>query len=275
MNVTGRYDCRLRGQGMLLAIDIGNTNIVFGGFEGRKALFTERISTDSQKTSLEYAILFKTALDLHGISPAAIEGAIIGSVVPPLTYVVKTALRKICGLDALVVGPGLKTGLNIRMDDPATIGADLIAGAVGALQKYQPPLVVIDMGTATTLCVVDQNRSYIGGIIMTGLRLSLNALVSQASQLSGISLEVPRHVIGKNTADAMRSGLLYGNAAMLDGLIDRVEEELNTHVTVIATGGLAKSVTGECRHEISLEKNLVMDGLISIYLKNSHTAART
>jgi len=257
-----------RGPDMLLAIDIGNTNIVMGGYDGEDDVFMERISTDTKKTSLEYAILFKTALDIHGIRPGQIEGAIIGSVVPPLTYIIRTALRKVCGLQALVVGPGLKTGLNLRIDDPATIGADLVAGAVGALRKYEPPLVVIDMGTATTICVVDQNRNYIGGMIMTGLRLSLNALVSQTSQLSGISLEVPKKVIGKNTADAMRSGILYGNAAMIDGLIDRVEEELGMKVHAVATGGLAAAVTGECRHSIRIERDLVLDGLISIYERN-------
>lgn len=253
---------------MILAIDVGNTNIVLGGYEGSRAVFTERISTDTSKTSLEYAILFKTALDIHDARPSDVTGAIVGSVVPPLTYIVRTALMKVCGVQALVVGPGMKTGLNIRMDDPSTIGADLIAGAVGALVKYQPPLVVIDMGTATTMIVVDQNRSYIGGMIMTGLRLSLKALVSSASQLPGISLEVPKKVIGKNTADAMRSGILYGNAAMLDGLIERVEEEMGMPVNVIATGGLAGTVIGACRTKISLERTLVLDGLIEIYRRN-------
>lgn len=254
---------------MILAVDIGNTNIVLAGYEGRKVFFMERISTDQTKTSLEYAILLRTALDLHGTNPASVAGAIIGSVVPPLNYVIQTALRKVCGIRALVLGPGLKTGLNIRMDNPAAVGSDLIAGAVGALIKYQPPLAVIDMGTATTIIVVDQNRNYIGGMIMTGLSLSLNALVGKASQLQGISLQRPAHAIGKNTADAMRSGLLYGNAAMIDGLLSRVEEELGMPVRAIATGGLAGTVIEACRKEIILEKNLVTDGLIEIYDRNS------
>ena len=241
---------------MLLAIDIGNTNTVLGGYEGRKAIFTERISTDTSKTSLEYAILFKTALDLHGVDVSMIDGAIIGSVVPPLTYIVRTALKKVCGVQAYVVGPGLKTGLNIRMDDPTSIGADLIAGAVGALAKFEPPLMVIDMGTATTMIVIDETRSYVGGMIMTGLRLSLDALV-----------------IGKNTADAMRSGLLYGNAAMIDGLIDRVEAETGTHIQVVATGGLAGTVIGACTHDITLVRTLVLDGLVEIYHKNTKSEA--
>lgn len=253
---------------MILAIDVGNTNIVLGGYEDSGTVFTERISTDPAKTSLEYAILIRTALDIHDTSPADVTGAIVGSVVPPLTYIIRTALMKVCGVTALVVGPGVKTGLNIRIDDPSTIGADLIAGAVGALASYRPPLVVIDMGTATTMIAIDEKRSYIGGMIMTGLRLSLNALVSQTSQLPGISLEVPKKVIGRNTADAMRSGLLYGTAAMIDGLIGRVEEEMGKPVTVIATGGLAGTVIGACRTKICLEKTLVLDGLIEIYRRN-------
>ena len=225
---------------MLLAIDIGNTNTVLGGYEGRKAIFTERISTDTSKTSLEYAILFKTALDLHGVDVSMIDGAIIGSVVPPLTYIVRTALKKVCGVQAYVVGPGLKTGLNIRMDDPTSIGADLIAGAVGALAKFEPPLMVIDMGTATTMIVIDETRSYVGGMIMTGLRLSLDALVKETSMLQGISLEVPKKVIGKNTA---------------------------------ATGGLAGTVIGACTHDITLVRTLVLDGLVEIYHKNTKSEA--
>ncbi|MCI6697787.1 type III pantothenate kinase [Porcincola intestinalis] len=258
---------------MLLAIDIGNTNTVLGGYEGWKAIFTERISTDTSKTSLEYAILFKTALDLHGVDVSMIDGAIIGSVVPPLTYIVRTALKKVCGVQAYVVGPGLKTGLNIRMDDPTSIGADLIAGAVGALAKFDPPLMVIDMGTATTMIVIDETRSYVGGMIMTGLRLSLDALVKETSMLQGISLEVPKKVIGKNTADAMRSGLLYGNAAMIDGLIDRVEAETGTQLQVVATGGLAGTVIGACTHDITLVRTLVLDGLVEIYHKNTKSGA--
>ena len=197
-----------------------------------------------------------------------IDGAIIGSVVPPLTYIVRTALKKVCGVQAYVVGPGLKTGLNIRMDDPTSIGADLIAGAVGALAKFEPPLMVIDMGTATTMIVIDETRSYVGGMIMTGLRLSLDALVKETSMLQGISLEVPKKVIGKNTADAMRSGLLYGNAAMIDGLIDRMEEELGHRCTLVATGGLAQFITPLCKREIILEKDLLLKGLNIIYKKN-------
>ena len=163
---------------MLLAIDVGNTNIVIGCMDGEKILFTERLSTDQGKTSLEYAILFKTALDIHKTETSQIDGAIISSVVPPVTPVIRTALRKITGIQALVLGPGTRTGLNIRLDDPSAVGADLVAGAVGALTKYEPPVIVIDLGTATTLMAIDKDRNFLGGAIMPGVRLSLNSLVS-------------------------------------------------------------------------------------------------
>ena len=253
---------------MILAIDVGNTNIVIGGMENENVLFTERLSTDKVKTSLEYAILFRVALDLHKISPESVEGSIISSVGPPITPVIRTALRKITGKTAIILGPGTKTGLSIRIDDPSSVGADLVAGAAGALAKYQPPLIVIDMGTATTLSVVDRERNYIGGAIMPGLRLNLNSLVSGTSMLRGISLDIPKHAVGHNTVDAMRSGLVYGHAAMIDGLLDRMEEEMGQKMTVIATGGLASSVAPVCRHEIILDKALLLTGLAAIYEKN-------
>ena len=258
---------------MILAIDVGNTNIVIGCMEGKKVLFTERLSTDKVKTSLEYAILFRVALDLHKVDPEGLEGAIISSVVPPITPVIRTALRKITGKKAIVLGPGTRTGLSIRIDDPSSVGADLVAGAAGALAKYQPPLVVIDMGTATTLSVVDKDSNYIGGAIMPGLRLGLSSLVSETSMLSGISLDLPKHAIGHNTVDAMRSGLVYGHAAMIDGLLDRMEEEMGRELTAIATGGLASSVVPVCRHEIILDKTLLLTGMQVIYEKNTYTGS--
>ncbi len=253
---------------MLLAIDVGNTNIVIGGLQDKTVAFTERISTGTVRTSLEYVILFRQALELHNVDLSEIEGAIISSVVPPITPVIKTALRKISAKKVIVLGPGTKTGLSIRIDDPATVGADLVAGAVGALEKYKPPMVIVDMGTATTLSAVDRNGNYLGGSIMPRLRLSLNSLVTNASMLQGISLDLPKHAIGHNTVDAMRSGLVYGHAATIDGLLDRMEEELGGKVTVIATGGLAKKVISVCRHEIILDDTLLLTGLRAIYEKN-------
>lgn len=253
---------------MVLTIDVGNTNIVLGCFDGDRIAFTERLSTDIGKTSLEYAILFRMALDLHDVKMESVDGAIIGSVVPPVTPVIRTALRKVCGVTAYVLGPGLKTGLNIRMENPASVGADLIAGAVGAMESYPCPLMVIDLGTATTMCVVDEKETFIGGMIMPGIRVSLKSLVQEASMLQGISLEKPKTVIGHNTVDAMRSGILFGNASMIDGMIDRTEEEIGKKLTVIATGGLASQVIGSCRHSIVLDEDLVLKGLARIYVRN-------
>ncbi len=253
---------------MILALDVGNTNIVIGGLKDKSVLFTERISTDTVKTSLEYAFLFKVALDLHKIEMSQIEGAIISSVVPPITPVIRTALRKITPNKIIVLGPGTKTGLSIRIDNPASVGADLVAGAVGALEKYKPPMIIVDMGTATTLSVIDKEGNYIGGSIMPGVRLNLNALVTNASMLQGISLDMPKHAIGHNTVDAMRSGLVCGHAVMIDGLVFRMEEELGEQVKVIATGGLAKKVIPACRHAVTLDDTLLLTGLRVIYEKN-------
>lgn len=254
---------------MLLVIDVGNTNIVIGGMKDKDVVFTERISTDTGRTSLEYVILFRQALELHHVDPSVIEGAIISSVVPAVTPIIKTALRKISVKKVVVLGPGTKTGLSILVDDPATVGADLVAGAVGAMAQYKPPMVIVDMGTATTLCAIDSEGNYLGGSILPGLRLSLDTLVSNTSMLQGISLDYPKHAIGRNTVDAMRSGLVYGHAAIIDGLLDRMEEELGGEVTVIATGGLAKTVVSVCRHEIILDDTLLLTGMKVIYDKNA------
>lgn len=254
---------------MILAIDVGNTNITLGCMDGKKTVFTERLATDKVKTELEYAILFQTALQLHDVKAEDVDGAIIGSVVPQINAVIREALRKVCPVRILTVGPGVKTGLNIRMDDPTSVGADLIAGAVGAMDRYPCPLVVIDMGTATTMAVVDANRTYIGGLITAGVRISLDSLVSGTAMLQGISLDAPKRVIARNTADALRSGILYGNVAMIDGMLDRIADELGSSPTVVATGGWAARVVPYCRHEIAIEDDLVLHGLSLIYGRNA------
>lgn len=253
---------------MILAIDMGNTNIVIGCIDNKKIYFVERLSTDKSKTALEYAMGFKTVLELYGIQDAELEGAIISSVVPSLTKVLADAVEKILGKRPLIVGPGLKTGLNIHMDNPKQIGSDLIVDAVAGLATYGAPLIVIDMGTATTMSVVDIHNNYVGGVIMPGLRLSVEALASGAAQLFNVGLEAPRHVIGKNTSDCMKSGIVIGNAACIDGMIDRFEEELGYPVKVIATGGLAKVVMPLCKHEIIVDDTLLLKGLNVIYQKN-------
>ncbi len=253
---------------MILAIDIGNTNIVLGCMDEKKRYFTERLSTNKTRMEMEYAIDIKMIMEINGVSPEEIEGAIISSVVPPLTKILQEALYKIIKKEALVVGPGIKNGMNILMDHPAQIGRDLIAVAVGGIAEYKLPLAIFDLGTATTLCVVDEKKNYIGGMIMPGIKTSLNALAENASQLKEIDLEPPRRVIGKNTTECMRSGMIYSNAAAIDGIIDRVEEELGQTVTVVATGGLADLIVPFCRRKVLLDKDLLLKGLWVIYNKN-------
>ena len=207
---------------MILAIDIGNTNIVIGCVDEKKTYFIERLATVKTKTELEYAIDIKVVLELYGISREDIKGGIICSVVPQITSIVRLAAEKVLRRQILVVGPGIKTGLNILMDNPAQLGSDLVAGAVAGINEYPLPLIILDMGTATTICVIDEKKNYIGGMILPGVMVSLNSLTAHAAQLQGISLEPPRQMIGKNTIDCMKSGIINGNAA--DGMIDRIEE---------------------------------------------------
>lgn len=253
---------------MIIAIDIGNTNTVLGCFEGDRILFVERLSTDTTKTVLEYAISVKNVLEMYQINVADTEGAIISSVVPPLTNLFKEAIKKITGCDCMVVGPGIKTGLNILMDNPAQVGSDLIVTAVAGIAQYSLPLIIIDMGTATTMEVVDKNRNFIGGMILPGVRVSLDGLTSRTSQLPRISLEAPKRAIGRNTIDSMKSGIVLGNASCIDGMIDRIEEEIGEKATCVATGGLAGCITPHCRHDIILDDELLLKGLMLIYHKN-------
>ena len=246
---------------MLLAIDIGNTNIVIGGIKDNQIVFEARIATDRSKTSDQYAVDIKDILSLFDVKAEDIQDCIISSVVPPVFNSVRTGILKVTGKSPMVVGPGLKTGLKIHMDNPAQVGSDRIVIAVAALAEYKPPLILMDLGTATTLEVVGEDTSYLGGCIIPGVRISLDALTSRTAQLPGIRLEQPKRVIGKNTVDCMRSGIMYGTAAMIDGMLDRIEEELGTSTTVIATGGIAQFVVPLCRREIKLEKDLMLKGL--------------
>ncbi len=253
---------------MILAIDIGNTNIVIGCIDGRGCHFVERLSTVRTKTELEYAIDIKNVLDIYHIRRTDLEGGIISSVVPQITTVVKLAVEKILKKEVLVVGAGIRTGLNIRIDNPAQLGSDLVVDSVAAIAEYPTPLLIFDMGTANTVCVIDKDRHYIGGMIYPGVGVSLDSLTANASQLGGISLDAPEHIIGKNTADCMKSGTIYSSAAAMDGIIDRLVDELGGKVTVIATGGLAKKIVPYCRREIILDDNLLLKGLAVIYRKN-------
>lgn len=254
---------------MVLAVDIGNSNVVVGCFEGEEILFVERLSTNRHSTALEYAVLIKTVLELNGYAGRAFEGGIVSSVVPAVTNMVKHAIEKLTGKQPLVVGPGLKTGLKIKLDNAAQLGSDRVADAVAAIHYYPCPLVTIDMGTATTISVVDKDQNFIGGLIMPGLRISMDALSARTSQLPQISLESPRKAIGRNTVDCMRSGLVLGTAATLDGLLDRIEAELDYPCTVVSTGGLAHLVTPHCKRRILCDDQLLLKGLMLIYRKNA------
>lgn len=256
---------------MLLAVDIGNTNVVIGGIDNGNIVFMARVITDRTKTEDEYAIQLKSILELHNVDIASIEGSIIASVVPPTLNSIKRAIIMLTGNVPKVVGPGVKTGINILMDNPAAVGADRVTGAVAALSEYKPPIIIIDMGTSTTIEVVDKNKNYIGGMIMPGINISLAALSNVCAQLPAISLEDPKHIIGKNTIDSMRSGIVFGTAAMLDGCVDRIERELGfekSEATVIMTGGLGKYISKFCFRKMLYAEDLVLKGLEIIYRKN-------
>ncbi len=253
---------------MLLAIDIGNTNIVIGCLKDDEILFNARIATDRLRTSDQYGVEIKNMLEAFGVKREDITDCIIASVVPPVFNSVYTGVIKVIGKQPMVVGPGLKTGLNIHVDIPSQVGSDLIVAAVAALHEYPAPLVLIDLGTATTIEVIEPENVFIGGLIFPGVMVSLDSLTNRAAQLPGISLDKPKQVVGKNTVDCMRSGMMYGTAAMLDGVIDRIAEELGHTSTIVATGGLAQFITPLCKHEIILEKDLLLKGLNIIYKKN-------
>ena len=253
---------------MILAIDIGNSNIVIGCIEGGVIQNETRIATDLVKTSDQYCFDLKNMLSLSDVPVARLEDVIISSVVPPVLNSMRTAVLKLTGKKPFVVGPGIKTGLNILLDNPQQVGSDLIVAAVAALREYKPPLILIDMGTATTISVINKDRAYLGGCICPGVRISAEALSARAALLPGINLDQPRRAIGKNTTDCMRSGIMLGAACMLDGMIERMEQELGERATVVATGGIARFVLPMCRREIAYDRNLLLKGLAVLYQMN-------
>ncbi len=255
---------------MILAIDIGNTNIVLGCADGDKILFRERLATVQRETSLEYAVKIKAALDINNIERSDITGAIISSVVPSVTYTLKTAVEKLTDGRIMIVGPGIKTGLKIQIDNPAELGADLVVDAVAGIKYYPVPQVIIDMGTATTFAVINGSGTYLGGLVTTGLAVSADALNSRTAQLPKVAYEKPKRVICSNTVDCIKSGIMYSNACAIDGIIERIDEELGEKTTVIATGGLAQVVVPLCRHEIIYDDDLLLKGLMLIWNKNTH-----
>lgn len=253
---------------MLLTVDVGNTNTVLGVYDRDDLKFISRFSTSKNATGDEFAVTIKAMLYLHGISEKSITGSIISSVVPQITDCLASALTFLFGTSPIIVGPGIKTGLNIKIDNPAQLGADLLVDSVAASVKYPKPCIVIDMGTATTLTVVNEKNEFLGGAIMPGLGISLDALSSRTSQLPGIALAKPHRTIGRNTIECMQSGLVLGCASMLDGMIERFENELGQKCFVVATGGLAPVITSLATHDITFDDNLLLDGLKILYENN-------
>lgn len=253
---------------MILTIDIGNSNISIGGFEGDELSFIVRISTEINKTADEYSGKILGVLAVRGIEKHNISGAIISSVVPPLNSVIKEAVKTIWGIDCIIVGPGIKTGINIHCDTPSSVGADLICASVAANCIYGSPAVIVDLGTATKMTVLNDKGAFIGVSIIPGVMMGLNALSENTAQLPKVELETPGSVIGKNTTDSMRSGVIFGNASLVDGMIDRINADLEAELPVYATGELASLIMPHCKHKITVDETLVLKGLNILYRKN-------
>ena len=257
---------------MILTMDIGNTNIKTALFGGKEMYKYWRMSTNITSTSDEYGVKL-TSMFLHeGVSTDVVDGIVVSSVVPTINYTIEHMLQNYFGKTPLFVAPGVKTGINIRYENPRELGSDRIANAVAAYEEYGGPCIFIDFGTATTFGVVDREGAFRGGAIAPGVMLSLNALSGGTAQLPGISLEQPRRAIGSNTVDSMRSGLLLGSAAMLDGMVERMEAELGYALPVVATGGLAKAIVPLCRRDMVIDENLLLTGLYLLYQKNTQRA---
>jgi type III pantothenate kinase len=253
---------------MILTVDIGNSNIVLGVVEENDILFEARLRTDATKTSDEYCIDLKMIMEVNHVEVNAIEGSIVASVVPPVLNSIQTAIMKLTGKKCLVVGPGLKTGLNIAIENPGQTGADLVVGCVAALREHEPPMIIVDMGTATTMVVLDKNGALVGGCICPGVKVSLDALTGKTALLPGIQLDQPKKAIGRNTIECMRSGIMLGNACMIDGMVERMEAELGYPAKVIATGGIARFITPMCKTQILYDKDLIVKGLAALYREN-------
>lgn len=254
---------------MLLVMDVGNTNITLGVYNQDKLVFESRLMTERNRTRDQYAVELAHIFSLYGLRCSDCNHCMIGSVVPELTAALCGAVQKVTGAKPMVLSPGIRTGLNIKTDNPAEVGADLVAGAVAALAKYEMPCLVLDLGTATKISVMDKTGAFCGCTISPGVSISLDALSSRTSQLPAISFKTPATVIGKNTVDSMQSGIVFGVSSMLDGMCDKIEQELSEPVaTVVATGGLSQDIVKSCCRKVIHDKDLVLDGLRLIYQKN-------
>lgn len=253
---------------MILTLDIGNTNMTVVGFESDDITFASRLTTYPECTSDELALRLVGTLDLHGVPRTSVEGVAVSSVVPQMNEAVSEAVRFAFDTDVLLIGPGVKSGIGIHCDMPSSVGADIVAASVAVHGIYGAPALIVDLGTATKLSVIDRHGAFIGTSIAPGVNMGVWALAERTAQLPRIDLKVPETVIAKNTADCMRSGVLYGNAAMVDGMIDRICEEFGERLDTYATGGMAGTVVPLCRHRITLDEYLVPKGLNILYRKN-------
>lgn len=254
---------------MIFALDCGNSNICFGLYNGKNPIFTSRIRTDPQKTESEYSVIISEIYRLNKISLDKTDGAIISSVVPVLTKTLAKTVHALFNIKPLIVGPGIKTGINLKVDDPLTVGADLVCTSAGVASKYPLPALVIDLGTATKITYVDETKSFCGASIAPGVEISLNALSSNTALLPEIGITKKLKVIGTNTVDCMISGSILGTACMIDGMIERYIEVVGKVKTIVACGGLASSIIPHCKKEIIMDKNLLLEGLLDIYYKNN------
>lgn len=253
---------------MILALDIGISIINIGGFEGDAPSFVAHIASDTRKTSDEYAVSLLSILLLHSIDRSSVTGTVISSVLPELNPVIKNALAFLFGKEPLTVGPGVKTGIGIRCDIPSSVGGDLICASLAAHQIYSSPSLIVDIDTATKMTLVNSDGAFVGTSILPGILMGLGALSSSAALLPTVEPTAPARVIGKNTADCMRSGVIYGNASMIDGMIDRIFAE-NGEMQVIVTGSQAHLVTPYINHAFISDEHLVLRGLKMIFDKNN------
>ncbi len=253
---------------MILVLDIGNTNITLGVYRGKDLLFVSRMATDRMRMEDQYAIELREILSLYGVSLGEIEGAAVSSVVPIVNRSVVSAVRKLTGADPVCVGPKTKTNIKIDIKNSEIVGADLLVGCVAAAEMFDGPCIILDMGTATTFVVLDEEKRMLGGAIAPGVGISLDALTGRTAQLPSVSLEAPEHVVGNSTTECMRSGLITGTACMIDGMCSRMEQELGKKCSVVATGGLAKEIIQQCERKIVLSDTLLLEGLRLIYETN-------
>lgn len=254
---------------MILVIDVGNTNTVFGVYDGKKLLNHWRMETSKGKTSDEYGMFIVSLLSYEKIDVGKIEAVVIASVVPPIMYSLEHAIRKYFKLEPMVVGPGIKTGINIKYENPREMGADRIINAVAALELYGGPLIIVDFGTATTFCAVSSKGEYLGGVICPGIKISAEALFQKTAKLPKIDLVKPETVIGRNTVSSMQSGIIYGYVGEVDYIVRRMKKEMKEdNIKVIATGGLARLIASESETIDEINGLLTLEGLRIIYERN-------